>query len=196
MDKKHIHRILTLLEDEKSFLSTSHLVTRQANSISPPNPLWENQIQWKWFFRDIGKHSCVLGLLPFVEIATNTRQSVSVECHSLFMDKRETLELFYKKSDLVTEWASAPSKITRRKIIELLPPAEHHLKYDLHICGGASDITAVAFVNWLILIIVGERHFQNNVLGAFNCVRYMGYEAESISDIFKENIRRHYKSKL
>ena len=196
MDNAHIYRVFTLLEDQNSSLSTSHLVTRGAHPITEPHPLWKNQAQWKWFFRDIGKQSCILGLLPFIEVAKHLKQTPVVEGYNFSRDKQDTTELFQKKSGLVTKWALEPSKSTKREIIELLPPAKHHLKYDLQISCNPPDRTAVAFINWLVLIVVENRHFQNHVFRAFACIGRMGYADWFVSSVFKQNVSQHYQRKL
>ena len=194
MDNFHIQRIVQLLDDPKPQLFLYYLRTECRYTGTAPHQIWKHQLHWKWFLRDIGKQSCIIGLVPFLEIAKHMYQTPIVSrSHNSCDEQLESSELFHKKVELIKRWALHPSKSAKQEILQILPPAKHYLKYDLKIAYHPPHRTAVAFVNLLILIIVGERHFQNRVFAAIRSMNHMGYSDWYTSHQFLQNVLEHYK---
>src|SRR5688500_2024477 len=131
MDSEHINRISSLIEDDHSFL-TDPIWIKQLHSVRTTAA----RTKWKWFFRDIGKHSCIMGLLPFLEVAKHLRHTPLIE-NTYPAREHDSDEIFHTKLTLISEWVNNPSKVNKQKLINILTPAHHALKYDLFI-GGSS----------------------------------------------------------
>ena len=191
MDTAHINRILNLLRNpERTFLSVPFWID-PCSDVQIRN----SKSQWKWFFQDIGKQSCIIGLLPFLEAAKHMRSTPLIES-PYPQTQPEDDETFYAKLALISEWALSPSVKNKRKIIGILTPKNTRLRFDFFLGSSSPNQRSTAFADWLILIIIEERHFHNRVFSALACLIGMGYNHWFVMLTFQQNVLHHYESKL
>jgi len=180
MDAHHLHRILSLLGDHDSREITG-------DKYGLLQFKWNNFTQRKYFFQDIGKQPCVLGLLPLAEIALHISQTPLPIQYKYEVESYVSLR---NKIDHVIDWADSPSKQNKRKLLEL-PPARKQLP------GQNLPVSAAeSFINNLVKIIVVDRKFPRYVWFAVRDVTDMGYHDYFAGHVFRENVLAIYRDKL
>ena len=188
MQDHHLHRILALLGDYDS----RGKINSDRKYGGNLQPKWNHRTQWKWFFKDIGKQTCISALLPFAEMALYTSQTPlpAREKDTYYLVDVESRDSLLNKINLVIAWAGKPAKQNKKELAALLPLPKGYLGI------GQPVQAAESFINNLIVIILAERKFQRHVDFAFWYLHQMGYGDSFADTLFKEKVLAIYHDRL
>lgn len=194
MNEKHIHRVLGLLGDQR----LSHLPSAQ-KYYGFLQDRDGNYAQWKWFYKEIGKHNCILSLMAFAPAAFHVSRTPIVTPYLNQLSYEQSLleaeELVRDKFELLSEWVARPSKMTRRKIVETVQASRFSYlsSWDT---GAKLPVHGAAFITKLLNIIAAEQNFERHVNIAFSNLDYLGFPNWYTEHVFKERLIAIYRTKL
>ncbi|BCM89132.1 hypothetical protein IAD21_00976 [Abditibacteriota bacterium] len=182
MKDHHVHRVLGLLGDWDS-----RRIAQDKKYHGLLQPKWNHRTQWKWFFRDIGKYTCIVGLLPWLETALYVSQTPLPKESPFVAESPDSLQ---EKARLILNWVENPCKKARGAIVEKSSTLNETIRF------GSPVLAAATFIDTLLRIIGSDRKFQTYVFVAFDCIVRMGYYEALPEMVFKKNVLAVYQRKL